>query len=143
MQKLLGRLTVAMPSEPEPWRLYGLLLTEGWEADQQSLVTGAKNYQRSVASITAHRGWEKVKQTCIDVLVCAKSWIEVVHRVEKSQQLQLYTSLKFSLNSVVKLVEKNQEDVTTGELSEDLLEVLNPVRIGLEQIVVKIAELKA
>ena len=98
-QKLLARLTVAMPKEPAPWKLYGNLLTMEEEEDdikksQEEIVRGVQCYQKSFAALTGPRGWEKVLDTCKEVANLAIVMITMVRTVEGVQELQLSSSIR-------------------------------------------------
>lgn len=139
--KLLARLTVAAPREPTPWRMYGELLAGGDE-DQESLVRSAKCYQHSLAAITGARGWEKLRPSCSEALATGQAWLAVVARVEGVAAVQLATSARLSVNSMVKLVEKGQEEVETGALPGELEVEVRGLREELELLVARIAGLK-
>ena len=139
--KLLARLTVAVPREAAPWRLYGELLSAG-AADQEGVVRGAQCYQRALAATTGHRGWERLRESCGEAVSCGLALLEAVGRVEGGQQLQLANSARLSLKSVVKQVESGQAEVETGQLPGMVEAELAPLREALELLNDRIAHLK-
>jgi len=137
--KLLGRLTVAGPREHAPWRLYGDLLVRGGGEER---ARAAQAYQRSLAALTGHRGWEKVRARCEEALATGLAWVELVLELEGAQQLAMANSARLSVGGAVKMVEKGQEEVTTGRLAEEVELLVAPVRAAMENLLATIARLK-
>merc|ERR1711936_87271 len=140
LQKLLARITVASPREPAPWHLYGDLLSASGKEEE---VRAAQCYQKSVAAVTGHRGWEKVPDSCKEVLACSTEWLKLLERVKGAQELQLLNSARLSVANVVKAVEKAQAKVETGKLSEEMEGLVEPVREALNLLMDRVTQLKS
>ena len=147
VQKLLARLTVAMPKEAVPWKLYGDILTgrqgDSMNNSQEEIVRGVQCYQKSLAAQTGPRGWERREETCLDVISLGLTLVEVVRRVEGVQELQLASSIRLSLSSAVKLVEQGQTSVETGQLGQVVGGKVEQLREALAEITERITQLRA
>merc|ERR1719369_602274 len=147
VQKLLARMTVAMPKEPVPWKLYGDLLTT-WNKEeegkkQEELVRGVQCYQKCLAAHTGPRGWEKREEICLEVIRLGLGLVEVVRKVEGVEELQLASSIRLSLASAVKLIDKGQTSVESGELREDMREQVELLKNALVCLTERITQLRA
>jgi len=140
LQKLLARITVASPREPAPWHLYGDLLSV---SGQEEEVRAAQCYQKSVAAVTGHRGWEKVSDSCKEVLACSTDWLNLLQRVKGAEELQLLNSARLSVSNVMKAVENAQAQVETGKLSEEMEGLVAPVREALNLLMDRVTQLKS
>jgi len=140
VQKLLARLTVAMPKEATAWRLYGDLLLQ--ETGQSEVVRGVQCYQRSLAAITSVKGWERTEETCVEVIGLTGNMMEAVTRVEGVQQLQLSSSIRLSVSSASKLIQQGQTNVKTGEMTENIQTLLQPVLASLASLTDRIVKLR-
>jgi len=147
VQKLLARLTVAMPKEPVPWRLYGSLLTsakvDDLEYNQEQLVRGVQCYQRGFAALTGIRGWERSNDSCIQVIKLAITMVDVVMTVKGVQELQLAASMRLSIASALKLIEKGQMGVESGNFSEEMGAEVGKMRESLNALTDRITQLRA
>lgn len=106
-------------------------------------VRAAQCYQKSVAAVTGHRGWEKVPDSCKEVLACSIDWLSLLRRVKGAEELQLLNSARLSVANVVKAVEKAQAKVETGKLSEEMEGLVAPVREALNLLMDRVTELKS
>ena len=140
VQKLLARLTVAMPKEATAWRLYGDLLLQ--ETGQSEVVRGVQCYQRSLAAITSVKGWERTEEKCVEVVSLSGDMMEAVSRVEGVQQLQLSSSIRLSVSSASKLIQQGQTNVKTGEITENIQTLLQPLLSSLASLTDRIVKLR-
>ena len=106
-------------------------------------MRAAQCYQKSVAAVTGHRGWEKVPDSCKEVLACSTEWLKLLERVKGAQELQLLNSARLSVANVVKAVEKAQARVETGLLSDEMEAAVLPVREALKVLMERISQLKS
>ena len=106
-------------------------------------MRAAQCYQKSVAAVTGHRGWEKVPDSCKEVLACSTEWLKLLERVKGAQEPQLLNSARLSVANVVKAVEKAQAKVETGKLSEEMEGQVAPVRDALNLLIGRITQLKS
>ena len=146
VQKLLARLTVSMPKEPVPWKLYGKLLTRKQQEDmvkQDELVRGVQCYQKSLAAFTGPRGWERTSETCLEVISLALTMVEVVRTVDGVQELQLASSMRLGISSAVKVIEQGQTSVETGLLEEGLGAKVEELKNALSLLTERITQLRA
>jgi len=150
VQKLLARLTVAMPKEPLPWKLYGKMLTmeqddscKDMPKSQEDLVRGVQCFQKSLAALTGPRGWERTLETCLEVICLALIMVKVVRSVEGVQELQLASSMRLSISSAIKLIEQGQTSVETGELGQELGEKVQELKGALSMLTERITQLRA
>ena len=105
-------------------------------------MRAAQCYQKSVAAVTGHRGWEKVSDSCKEVLVCSTDWLNLLQRVKGAEELQLLNSARLSVSNMVKAVEKAQAQVETGKLSEEMEGLVAPVREALNLLMDRVKQLK-
>eukprot|EP00092_Neocalanus_flemingeri_P007724 GFUD01008340.1.p1 GENE.GFUD01008340.1~~GFUD01008340.1.p1 ORF type:complete len:833 (+),score=293.69 GFUD01008340.1:93-2591(+) len=169
VQKLLARLTVSMPKEPVPWRLYGDLLTGRQQTSvssetqqtsvgsetqetsvgsetqqtQEETVRGVQCYQKSLAAQIGPRGWERREETCLEVISLGLVLMDVVRKVEGVQELQLASSIRLSLSSAVKMIEQGQTSVESGLMVEVLGEKVEHLREKLAGLTERITQLRA
>jgi len=144
--KLLARITVAMPKEATPWKLYGMLLTmeeDDVKKSQEEIVRGVQCYQKSLAALTGPRGWEKNVEGCKEVISLALTMVTVVRTVEGVQELQLSSSMRLSISSAVKMIEQGQTSVETGLLGQDLRENVVELKSSLSALTERISQLRA
>ena len=141
VQKLLARLTVAMPKEAAAWRLYGDLLLEA-PGGQTETVRGVQSYQKSLAALTSVKGWERGEEKCAEVVSLSLRLMEAVGRVEGVQQLQLASSIRLSVSSASKLIQQGQTNVSTGEMAGDIQAQLQPLMSSLAALTDRIAKLR-
>ena len=106
-------------------------------------VRAAQCYQKSVAAVTGHRGWEKVAESCKEALACSKDWLALLEKVKGAEALQLLNSARLSVANVVKAVEKAQARVDTGLLSDEMEAAVLPVREALKVLMERISQLKS
>jgi len=146
-KKLLARLTVAMPKEPIPWRLYGSLhsckLDADTDIDQEDLVKSVQCYQKCLAAYTGVRGWEKNLETCHEVIDVAMTMMNSVKSVVGVQELQLSSSMRLSISSAVKLVEKGQTNVVNDSLDHEVEKKINELKTALSILTDRITQLRA
>ena len=142
LQKLLARLTVAMPKEGSAWRLYGDVLLSEAEAGQAETVRGVQCYQKGLAAITSVKGWERGEEKCEEVISLSGRMMEAVGRVEGVQQLQLSSSIRLSVASASKLIQQGQTNVSTGEMSGSIQSRLDPLLSSLAALTDRIVKLR-
>ena len=106
-------------------------------------MRAAQCYQKSVAAVTGHRGWEKVSESCKEVLACSTDWLNLLQRVKGAEELQLLNSARLSVSNVVKAVEKAQAQVETGKLNEEMEGLVDPVREALNLLMDRVKQLKS
>ena len=142
LQKLLARLTVAMPKEGSAWRLYGDVLLSEAEAGQAETVRGVQCYQKGLAAITSVKGWERGEEKCEEVISLSGRMMEAVGRVEGVQQLQLSSSIRLSVASASKLIQQGQTNITTGEMAGNIQSRLDPLLCSLASLTDRIVKLR-
>ena len=141
VQKLLARLTVAMPKEATAWRLYGELLLQ--ESGQTEIVRGVQCYQRALAAATSVKGWERTEEKCLEVVRLSGDLMEAVGKVEPgAQHLQLSSSIRLSVASASKVLQQGQTNIKTGEISENIQTHLEPLLSSLASLTDRIAKLR-
>ena len=106
-------------------------------------MRAAQCYQKSVAAVTGHRGWEKVPDSCKEALACSMDWLNLLGRVRGAEELQLLNSARLSVANVVKAVEKAQAKVETGNLSEEMEALVDPIKEALNQLMDRVTRLKS
>merc|ERR1719450_932986 len=115
LQKLLARVTLAMPKEAVAWRLYGDLISVE-SSDQTDMVRSVQAYQKSLAAVTSSRGWERLEETCVQVMDLSLTLMEAVTRVTGVQHLQMSSSIRMSVSSASQLIHQGQTNVQTGQV---------------------------
>ena len=105
-------------------------------------MRGVQCYQKSLAGLTSASGWERLQEKCVEVLDVGGRLIEAVSRVEGPQQLQLSSSIRLSVSSATKLIQKGQTDFTTGEVVPAIQTQLEPLLAALATLTDKIVKLR-
>jgi len=142
LRKLLARLTVAQPREPGPWYFYGSLLINNEKRTPEDLVRGCQNIQKSLACHTGKKGWDKELEVCQKVLLCSRVLIESILETPMPQKLQLGNSARLALSSALKMIEKSQTDIKTGEILKELQQSHLETKDALQSLMEKLADLK-
>ena len=130
-----------MFQEATAWRVYGDII--GLEAiDQTDIVRSVQCYQKSLASLTGNRGWERQEDSCLQVIDTGLTVMEAVSRVTGAQNLQISSSIRMSLTSAVKLIQQGQTNIQTGEVKESLREKLQTLSSELSLLTDRIMKLR-
>jgi len=143
--KLLARLTVAMPKEPVPWSAYGrLLLASTNQNEPENEVKGCQCLQKSLASYTSKRGWDKDTDSAKSVLEAVRLLVQGVLSVQsKVQQLQLANSARLNVVSSLKMVERSQTNISTGTIQDSIQQLYLDAQTDVNYLLERIEEIKA
>ncbi len=104
-------------------------------------MKGCQYLQKAVAAFTGKKGWDKEVETCLHVLACSRRLVSCILQVDSAQQLQLANSARLALTSGLKIMEKSQTSINTGELVPELVEEFNQTKEAVQHLLNKIAEL--
>jgi len=145
--KLLGRLTVGQPKEPVPWNCYGRILVVDTDSNSatENQVKGCQYLQKSLATYTARKGWDKELVQVTAVLETCRQLVHAILAVTSSsvQQLQLANSARLTLVSSLKLVERSQTSIATGDIIPEVKDLYNNTKTDVDALLNRIEELKA
>lgn len=121
--------------------MYGDII--GLDASEQTdIVRSVQCYQKSLASLTGNRGWERQEEACLRVIDTGLALMEAVSRVTGAQNLQMSSSIRMSLTSAVKLIQQGQTNIQTGEVKETLREKLQTLSSDLAILTDRIMKLR-
>lgn len=136
--ELLGKLAREVPTQGELWFLYAELVFADPERCRETKHTAMQYYRKAVAADTQKPGWEKAAPVANLAIMRALKLVEVAKEVcEESHPkaaLSDLSSIRMLLRSLVTLIRKNQEDVTTGHVTEKLRQPLEQLEHELGTI---------
>ncbi|XP_054264735.1 tetratricopeptide repeat protein 27 isoform X2 [Macrosteles quadrilineatus] len=142
---LYGRLTAQVMNNSTIWQLYAQLVACG-ESTTESRVKVAQCLQKAYRAAT-QGSWERDVTSCQKVIaLCvdlAKAYMQCSNQCNSSnEKVQMLSSAKLPLKSVLSKIEKEQTDLVTGELPEDLATRHKELLRFYEQIVDEIQRLQ-
>ncbi|XP_068424592.1 tetratricopeptide repeat protein 27 [Clinocottus analis] len=144
LKELLGRVSARHSSDGEVWRQYALLYGDGHagqpEDDHKALQFLCKAHRCQLQA----GGWEKEPALFKDVIARAANMGEVAISCSRSlsnptEALQMLSSTRLSLKSLITKAKQMHTDVASGELHGELREGVG----ALEQLVTTLQELSA
>ncbi len=108
-------------------------------------MKGCQCLQKSLATYTARKGWDKELIQVSAVLETCRQLVHAILAVTSSsvQQLQLANSARLTLVSSLKLVERSQTSIATGDLIPEVKDLYNNTKTDVDALLNRIEELKA
>ncbi len=108
-------------------------------------MKGCQYLQKSLATYTARKGWDKELVQVTVVLETCRQLVHAILAITSSsvQQLQLANSARLTLVSSLKLVERSQTSIATGDIIPEVKELYNNTKTDVDALLNRIEELKA
>ncbi|XP_046664658.1 tetratricopeptide repeat protein 27 [Homalodisca vitripennis] len=144
--KLFGRLTSQVMNNSTLWRLYAeVAATEEPTPENRTKIA---QYLQHAYRAGTQGSWERDTDTCLQVMdLCmdlAEAYIQCSMRhCHSNEKVQMLSSAKLPLKSVLTKIEKEQTDLVTGELPESLASKHKSLLSWYEKIVDEIQRLQA
>ncbi|XP_047100014.1 tetratricopeptide repeat protein 27 [Schistocerca piceifrons] len=143
---LFGRLTGQVTNNPTLWRLYAQLTSSQEVQTPETLQRTAQYLQRAHRSAVQDLRWASDRQTAADVLgLCIElvdAYLQCFQKFPTNQGLQMLSSGRLSLKSVLAKVKQEQTDLASSTLSEELKDLVSTLEVKLESIESEMAQLR-
>ncbi|XP_034537825.1 tetratricopeptide repeat protein 27 [Notolabrus celidotus] len=142
LKELLGRVTSRHSSDSEVWRQYALLYGDGHSADPEDNEKALQFLSKAHRCEVQKGGWEKDPSLFKEVIQRAVSMGEVTISCSKKKSnskeaLQMLSSTRLSLRSLVTKAKQMHTDVATGQVHDGLQDGV----AALEQLITELQEL--
>ena len=107
-------------------------------------MKGCQYLQKSLATSTARKGWDKDLALVTAVLDICRQLVSAILAVPSDvQQLQLANSARLTLVSSLKLVERSQTNIATGEMVEAVVDMYKSTKDDVDALLTRIEHIKA
>ncbi|XP_046379990.2 tetratricopeptide repeat protein 27-like [Haliotis rufescens] len=146
LQELFGRVTAAVTTESEIWRLYSKLVSSVEHPDQTTSEKAVQYLQKAHRCVMQTSGWEKDVDQCVIVAKqsqqLATEHLKFAERGAPSQAINSLSSAKLMLRSLLVKLKQANTDPVTQTLAEKLQKPCDDLSASLDTIVRRIDELK-